>query len=693
MQFKLKRGISLVLAFAMLCVPVFVNAETTHTDEWYADGRTSSSLVVTQTMAEKTRKCKAGTFNNVDGTTTEIAVDSSARKLSTNCSFGVKTKSAGTITAYIIARSSDASGEVTVEPAASATVKAGGGLVKAGKSGSPLIIEVTSAGLYTITNTTSKEADVVMVYFDENKNVTKNDVPFKISNATGKATTLTIDGNTIDVPANGVVEKTIPLANGVYSAMSSVVSLRTDATSFTISGAPTSPIELKMEEVTGKVIVTNDKGGFLSSGDSIKAQIESSTTVDGSIINIMPGTYNENFEITKPMTLKNADPASGEVIIYYNNGAYGGNMGGTVCVTASNVIMKDLVIMNNLNASYGTVKSVSTSGKQAAAIITNGDNFEAESCKFISVQDTVNSDQYSDGQSMLNQTFDNCVFYGTTDFLCGSCKMTYNNCEFRIFTGDLKDKNDAYIFAPNLMAEWVVNGGKIVKDEKCTVVNLWYARPWESKASTTQTLNIYGLKNEMANSMGTNGLMGFRGPTGGGATHSINEFNFNVYAGADSTTELLATSNVTKVDLFEMSQNPVVEFTDNKTARLLVADFGKNVGDTFIKNILPDITEMGFVLEDKATSALINDSNTIKVDTVYKQITTTTGEKYSLKADIPAQNGSYYGVGVLSGLSGTKTLRVVPYIKYDASFNSDKGLDEAPIYKFGAPVEITITVE
>lgn len=511
-------------------------------------------------------------------------------------------------------------------------------------------------------------------------------VTLNIKNNTDTEANLTVGDNSITVGANSAVSKVLTLVKGTYSISVSDKSLTPDPAVFTVDGDIT--VNSVISRAAQNVLVYNGDGSFTAGYSTITDAINADTTVDGSVIYIKPGYYNESFEVNKSVSLQKAENSEDEVVIYSSDGTYGGSMKGAVRVSAANVTIKGITFLNNINASYGDIDAVSSNGTTGAAIIADGDNSVYENCKFISVQDTVNIYHYSSGNPLLKQTFNNCIFYGATDFICGSSIVDFNNCEFRIFTGVLTSKDDCYVFAPSQMAQWTVNGGKLLFDDTCVVKNFYYGRPWEDRSDNSQTLNIYGMDHDVT--LGTKGLMGFGGSTGGGRSHSINDFSFNVYAGSDSSSELIATSNVTALDLFEMNgTTPVIEF-ENRNSVLLVGDFGRGMDSRFIQNILPDIIEVGFVSEANASADKITDTNTIKTTTLYESIATEKGQEYSLKSVPAGETGVYFGTGIIDDIAKSGEIRVVPYIKYDARHNSDT-IDVDPIYKFGTPISITVT--
>lgn len=551
----------------------------------------------------------------------------------------------------------------------------------------PLIINTTKGGILKLTGSYDGLLYKITVIGDSEQETekAKYDVTFKINNKSDLSTDFFVGENKINVLANDTTEKVVNLEQGKYFVGVSSTKLKINKTEINVTSS--SVFEFDIEAISENVVVLNQQGVYIDAFETISDALSADSTVSGSIISVKPGYYNETFDISKSITLKKADDCDGEVVIYSSAGSYGGSMKGIIRVSAGNVTLKDLTLLNNTNATYKDINGISSNGTTAAALIADGDNSIYDNCKFISVQDTVNTAHYSKGKPLLKQTYNNCVFYGATDFICGACDIDFNNCEFRIFSGTLAEKKDAYVFAPNTEAKWRVNGGELINDENSVVENFFYARAWESNSSNSQTLDIFGLKSNL--NMGKKGLMGFGSSTGGGASHSIDEFQFNVYEGSDKNSPLIATSNVTGIDIFEMSDKPVIEFTNNNSANLLVGNFGKGLSEKFIQNILPDIVEIGFVVKKNASQNFISDTNTIKIKSVYKSLTSDKNSSYDFSQTLTGEN-CYLGCGILSGINGEETITVVPYVKYDPITDSSKNVDCDYIYKFGNPVEVVL---
>ncbi len=617
----------------------------------------------------------------------DVAALSSRYTADSGSTIDIALTSAATVKVYICGNNNSAGkGTVTASGAASASYTLPG---RKDSTAEPFTIEVSKAGTLTLTNSYSAllyKIEIITEGSSEPAPAEEYSVTLNITNTTAAAAVISIGENTIETEANSSSSTVLSLEAGTYAIAAADKTLKANPSEITVSGDE--EFDITIEQADENVIVNSAEGAYIGGYETITDALAADSTVDGCIIYVTPGKYNEGFDVSKSVVLEKLPDSDGEVIVYGAGGDYGGSMDGVVQVSASNVTVRNITFLNNINASYGDIEAQTTKATTAAALISDGDNSVFESCKFISVQDTVNIYHYSSGKPLLAQSFNNCTFYGATDFICGSSIVDFNDCEFRIYTGSLTEKEDTYIFAPSQNAQWTVNGGKVTFDEANISQNFYYGRPWEDRSDNSQTLNIYGLEHDVT--LGTKGLMGFGGPTGGGRSHSVNDFSFNVYAGSDSSSELIATSNVTALELFEMnSDTPAIELNSNGKL-LLVGDFGKGMGSRFIANILPDIIEVGFVSEANASADKISDENTIKAVTLYGKISTEAEGAYSLKSVPAAEEGVYFGAGLVEEISQTGSISVVPYIKYDAVHNSDT-IDIDPIYKFGTAVTITVS--
>ena len=675
----------------------------TPTNDWNADQAIPNWLDIPDTCTKGTISSSHTVFRDTDSS---ISSQKNRYVVPKGSAITINLSSASVVKVYIAANNNgDGKGTVTAK-LDGADVGTYSLPRRDNAAAKPFVIETTKGGTLSLTNSYESLLFKITISSDSEDPddpvvKEKYDVTLKITNTTAETAELTVGENTIAVSANDTKEETVKLEAGEYSVAVSGTKLKADPSSITVEGGQT--IEITLEEISGNVIVTDKDGGYLGSYEKISDALAADSTVTGSVISVMPGTYKETFDVSKSVTLKKAQDSEGEVIIYSPGGTYGGSMDGIVRVSASNVTFKDLTLLNNTQSAYKDIPAASTAENTAAALIADGDNSVYENCKFISVQDTLVTKGYStSNKTLLKQTYNNCIFYGATDFICGSCDVTFNDCEFRFFTGALNKKVDAYIFAPDTDAKWVVNGGKIVKDDICIAQNLFYARAWEAHSSDTQTLDIFGAENNLQ--MATvKGLMGFGSSTGGGKPHhNIHEFQFNVYEGADKNSPLIATSDILSVDVFEINRTtPVIEFKNNSSASLIVGNFGEGLSEKFIQNVVPDVVEIGFVSEANANEASISDTNTVKVTGVYKNLKSNGDAAYSLEASLEAQKG-FLGAAVLNGVDGEKTVKLVPYVKYDPTTDSDKAgadededgkaipVDKKCIYKFGTPVAVTL---
>lgn len=705
MIFKLKKKTALVLSLtmtlsALLCTNAMAaeNLQTesikttnlkTSANEWNADTNIPSWITLSGYTSEK----NDATHNVFTSTDSNISSLTKRYTGAANSTISISLSQASTIKIYIAAANgSDGKGTAnsSFNSLPLSTYNLPG---RKTSSALPYEIVTSSAGTLTITN--SYKAYLYKIEITEGGGIDipkpKYNVDVKITNPLAESTILTIGSENIEVSGNAVAEKTLSLANGTYSISSSTKTLKANPSSITVNGDTLTPIELVIEECDFPIIVTDNQGAYINGFNTIKSAVESSDVTDNTVLSVKPGYYNENFVITKSITLQKMDNTEGEVVIYGNRSGVT-NMDPVIQLNAPNIYLDNLTIINNYNSSYkDIVQSASTGCEQAAAleVYKNCNGCKINNCKIISVQDSLVTAHNKDNKAPYSIELNNCEIYGSTDFVCGAGTINFNTCDFVIYTGDAKNRTTSYIFAPSGYAQWSVNGGTFKRDSNSTIVKQYYARAWESASSDTQTIDIYGVKNEIESTIDSDGIMGFCGTTGGGRSHSITAYQFNMYDGTDKNSNLIATSYITGVDIFEMNtSNPIINIGNDGTTKLLIGDFGSDFCQKFIENVLPDIIEVGFVSEANASSDKITENNTIRTTTLYKTISSSDGSIPT----ITAASDAYIGAGILEEITESKTISVVPYVKYDSSYaNDSENLDVNPVYKFGTPVTLQIT--
>lgn len=687
MKLKSLKCLSLILAVTML----FSTAITcTYANEdnvlsWTANSTTPAWLTLTG-YSQQSNSSSYIAFQTTDSSIASIGKNYLG---ASGSNIAITVSGASTIKVYIAANNNSANKGIAQ---ATMTDETFGSYSLPGRkdaTATPYTFSCTGSGTINISN--SYNALLYKIEVVSSGPITpaeKYNVEFNVANPLATTTTLTIGDSTIDVAANTTTNKTLSLEAGTYTITSSNAGMLPNPASVTVTGTESAPFDITMEEQTADIIAIDSNGSIVGTYSTISSALSDTNVTAGSTISVKPGYYNECFKIEKTVSIVRSGD-EGEVIIYGNSSGFT-NMNAVVYVAAPNVKLENLTVINNYNVSYKDVTAKSTSCNQAAALEAykgcNGSTFN--NCKFMSVQDTVVTTHNVGGRSPYSVSFNNCEFYGSTDYVCGAGTVDFNNCDFIVYTGDALKRTTAYIFAPSAYAAWSVNGGSFKMDKDSTITKLYYARAWESASSDTQTLDIYNIDNQVEQYIHSDGIMGFCGTTGGGRSHSITAYHFNMYEGSDNKSNLLATSYISDINIFEMdSINPVISVSGDNTAKMFIGKFGENVSDKFIQNVLADITEIGFVSVDNASADAITDTNTIKTTVLYKKLSST-------DSNIPtiSYSDAYVGAGVLNGISGEQEVTVVPYVKYDPTYENDSnGTDTEPIYVFGDPVTLTIS--
>lgn len=542
-----------------------------------------------------------------------------------------------------------------------------------------------------------------------------------------------VDGQTYTTDGSGIV--TIKLASGTHNITKGdsinlfymsfvegdvVIETTTQATTATATEATTKSegtTEATTVDLSKNVVVYNSVGTAIGSYDTIQAAVNAETTVENCVIQVKPGNYAEQVKIPatvkvnkkeiskKGITIKKAEGETGEVIIY--DAGAGGSYNPVVSISADNVSMSNITILNTSASEYEGIASKNSESGNTAALETNGNNGKYDNIKLIGSQDTI---VISSTDSTRTNTFNNSTFIGATDFVAGAGIVTFNNCNF-IFDSGTRNKLQGYVFALVYGSNWTVNGGSITRQEDS--ITPYYARFWLNSSykatKTAPTLNIYDIKCDLA--MGTEGILGFQGTTGATGTtdttddkydkekdnnNKLLNCDFNVY---DSNNKLIATTNTSELSkLIQMnSTNNVIKFKDG-TKALLVADYGIADNQTLTNNTLADANAYGFVIFDDESLATATNAETViskgtkNVDyilstAVYNNIKTEEGTTNELEKGLTSANaGQYFGVGRIDEIpEGTNTtVYVIPFVAIDTQFKrSGVEYDTNKTYIFG----------
>ena len=270
-------------------------------------------------------------------------------------------------------------------------------------------------------------------------------------------------------------------------------------------------------------------------------------------INIVPGTYREQLDITVPyLTMQKMDGTEGDVLLtwyygigymyysadtdgYYSKEAYERNKalgrdalnqavarwGCSTHLNAGNFIGKDLIFENSFNryvteeeiddgvkpAPVGGVYS-DTGGKpertlesdvysrsfteRAAAIaIEDNDKVEFYNCSFKSSQDTLYS-----GSKGSRVYFKNCTIEGQTDYIFGGNTLVFDNCNFN-WAGYSKSGETAggHVTAcknASTKYGYLMWGGKVsgASTANANFAQGDFGRPWGGKDSPTAAIGV-----------------------------------------------------------------------------------------------------------------------------------------------------------------------------------------------------------
>ncbi len=226
--------------------------------------------------------------------------------------------------------------------------------------------------------------------------------------------------------------------------------------------------------------------------DSIK---DTPTEKNRAIININPGTYNEEVSIDIPyVTLANTSKTE-DVIITYDkaNGHsdssknFGTDKTATVTVgeNATGFKAENITFVNsyNIDEPDNDVRSQ----VQAVALETMADKVVLENCKMIGRQDTLYLKGASKGQNVSGEAnsarvyLNNCYIEGTVDFIFGDATAYFDNCNIHM----AYYQNGGHFTAPNttlynigfVFNECTLTVDKSYTEDEASKIDL--GRPWQ----------------------------------------------------------------------------------------------------------------------------------------------------------------------------------------------------------------------
>ncbi|XP_047938342.1 pectinesterase 1-like [Salvia hispanica] len=145
------------------------------------------------------------------------------------------------------------------------------------------------------------------------------------------------------------------------------------------------------------------------------------------VVSIAPGNYTEKITIPKekPFVTLYGDPKNMPVLVFAGTAAkYGTVECATLTAESDHFMGVNLKVVNSAPRPDGKMV-----GAQAAAVRVGGDASVFYNCKFYGYQDTVFDYK---GRHL----FKDCYIEGTVDFIFGSARSLYLNCEIHVIPGD-----------------------------------------------------------------------------------------------------------------------------------------------------------------------------------------------------------------------------------------------------------------
>ncbi|CAJ1932262.1 unnamed protein product [Sphenostylis stenocarpa] len=189
------------------------------------------------------------------------------------------------------------------------------------------------------------------------------------------------------------------------------------------------------------------------------------------ILHIGPGNYNEKITVekTKPFVTFYGTPGQMPKISYGGTAKqYGTVDSATLIVLSDYFVAANVMILNSAPR-----PDLNTVGGQAAALRISGDKATFYNVHLYGYQDTVCDDAH-------RHFFKDCYIQGTVDYIFGSGKSLYVNCELRT----LGDAMDTYITAQARKNKQEDNGYSFVHCELTgTGTGAYLGRAWFSHST------------------------------------------------------------------------------------------------------------------------------------------------------------------------------------------------------------------
>lgn len=223
--------------------------------------------------------------------------------------------------------------------------------------------------------------------------------------------------------------------------------------------------------------------------DSVLRSVEPGTS-----ILLKNGVYRQKIEITVPDTELVGESAEETVIVYGDYAKKPDSLGReyntfrtyTAAVLAPHVRFRNLTVEND--AKFPEEKG------QEVALTVYADDFQAESCRLISTQDTLFcgplppdlTERYDGflkdelrGTGFTRQIYRSCLIAGTVDFIFGCSDALFEDCELR----SLYDvRGHGYVAAPahgkSQDVGFVFDGCRFTRENRTADGSVFLARPW-----------------------------------------------------------------------------------------------------------------------------------------------------------------------------------------------------------------------
>jgi polygalacturonase len=245
--------------------------------------------------------------------------------------------------------------------------------------------------------------------------------------------------------------------------------------------APAAAVKVPPEDKT-LYVAANGTGDYYS----IQRAIEVAPP-QGALISITTGTYREVLRITKPnIVLRGSHPDPSKTVIVFNNSA--GTTGSTfrsatVEVTADDFRAENLTFANDYNATHPQQPQ----GSQALALLVTGDRAVFRNMRFLGNQDTLYAGTKGctpPGDAPCTparQYFSNCYIEGNVDFIFGSGKAVFEQCEIHSTPHSIGFVTAQGKHYPEQDSAFVFNRCRLTAEPGVT--NVWLGRPWRPYAS------------------------------------------------------------------------------------------------------------------------------------------------------------------------------------------------------------------